>query len=66
MGSTNSLTCTLVLTLRKFISLLFSIWYFGNPFTVQHWIGTVLVFVGTWCYSQDEIRSKVAEGKKKQ
>jgi len=41
-----SLTASLVITFRKFLSLLFSIWYFQNPFTVVHWIGTVLVFCG--------------------
>ena len=42
-----SLICTLVVTLRKFFSLLFSIYYFQNPFSVYHWIGTSLVFGGT-------------------
>ncbi|KAH8287684.1 hypothetical protein KR054_011603 [Drosophila jambulina] len=42
-----SLTVTLVVTLRKFVSLLFSIIYFRNPFTLNHWLGTVLVFFGT-------------------
>jgi len=42
-----SLTVTLVVTLRKFISLVFSIYYFNNPFTPTHWVGAVLVFVGT-------------------
>lgn len=42
-----SLTVTLVVTLRKFLSLLFSIFYFSNPFTLHHWIGTILVFSGT-------------------
>ncbi|EDW86378.1 uncharacterized protein Dwil_GK15384 [Drosophila willistoni] len=42
-----SLTVTLVVTLRKFVSLLFSIMYFRNPFTINHWIGTILVFFGT-------------------
>ncbi|KAM8719643.1 hypothetical protein ACLKA7_005815 [Drosophila subpalustris] len=42
-----SLTVTLVVTLRKFVSLLFSIVYFRNPFTLSHWLGTVLVFFGT-------------------
>ena len=46
-----SLTVTLVVTLRKFISLLFSIWYFQNPFTLYHWVGTVLVFSGTLIFS---------------
>lgn len=42
-----SLTVTLVLTLRKFTSLIFSIIYFKNPFTIIHVIGTLFVFVGT-------------------
>eukprot|EP00088_Acartia_fossae_P070784 TRINITY_DN9563_c0_g1_i3.p1 TRINITY_DN9563_c0_g1~~TRINITY_DN9563_c0_g1_i3.p1 ORF type:complete len:334 (-),score=25.67 TRINITY_DN9563_c0_g1_i3:557-1558(-) len=46
-----SLTVTLVVTLRKFLSLLFSIWYFKNPFTLLHWCGTVLVFSGTMIFS---------------
>ena len=46
-----SLTVTLVVTLRKFLSLLFSIMYFKNPFTVYHWIGTSLVFGGTLLFS---------------
>ncbi|KAJ7329350.1 hypothetical protein JRQ81_015524 [Phrynocephalus forsythii] len=47
-----SLTVTLVVTLRKFISLIFSILYFRNPFTAWHWIGTILVFVGTLMYTE--------------
>jgi len=46
-----SLTVTLVVTLRKFGSLLFSIWYFNNPFTIHHWLGTILVFSGTLVFS---------------
>ena len=46
-----SLTVTLVVTLRKFLSLIFSIWYFQNPFTLYHWIGTSLVFGGTLLFS---------------
>ncbi|XP_012273366.1 UDP-xylose and UDP-N-acetylglucosamine transporter isoform X2 [Orussus abietinus] len=47
-----SLTVTLVLTLRKFISLIFSILYFKNPFTIYHWIGTILVFTGTVVFTE--------------
>ena len=46
-----SLTVTLVVTLRKFLSLIFSIVYFKNPFTVFHWLGTGLVFGGTLMFS---------------
>ncbi|XP_040269339.1 UDP-xylose and UDP-N-acetylglucosamine transporter [Bufo bufo] len=47
-----SLTVTLVVTLRKFLSLIFSILYFNNPFTTLHWIGTFLVFMGTLLYTE--------------
>lgn len=43
----SSLTVTLCVTLRKFASLIFSIFYFKNPFTSFHWFGTLFVFVGT-------------------
>ncbi|XP_017100921.2 UDP-xylose and UDP-N-acetylglucosamine transporter [Drosophila bipectinata] len=46
-----SLTVTLILTLRKFISLVFSIVYFRNPFTLYHWLGTFLVFIGTLMFA---------------
>lgn len=48
----SSLTVTLVVTLRKFVSLLFSIVYFRNPFTIYHWVGTILVFVGTIIFTE--------------
>ena len=46
-----SLTVTLVLTLRKFVSLIISIIYFKNPFTIWHWVGTLLVFSGTLMFT---------------
>ncbi|KAM4873756.1 nucleotide sugar transporter SLC35B4 [Thomomys bottae] len=47
-----SLTVTLVVTLRKFVSLMVSIWYFQNPFTPWHWLGTLFVFCGTLLYTE--------------
>jgi len=47
-----SLIVTLVITLRKFASLIFSVVYFGNPFTAAHWFGTILVFVGTVIFTE--------------
>lgn len=47
----SSLTVTLVITLRKFVSLLLSIYYFQNPFTITHWFGTALVFTGTLLFT---------------
>ncbi|KAF5276697.1 hypothetical protein FQA39_LY06501 [Lamprigera yunnana] len=63
----SSLTLTLVITLRKFFSLLFSIVYFKNPFTLAHWFGTILVFGGTLIFT--EVPHKISESysaKKKQ
>lgn len=64
-----SLTVTLVVTLRKFFSLIFSIMYFKNPFTTAHWLGTALVFSGTFLFSDipGMIRErKMASAKKEQ
>ncbi|BFZ08749.1 hypothetical protein BsWGS_11788 [Bradybaena similaris] len=46
----SSLTVTLVVTLRKFVSLVVSIIYFQNPFTLVHWFGAFLVFMGTMMF----------------
>jgi UDP-xylose/UDP-N-acetylglucosamine transporter B4 len=59
----SSLTVTLVVTLRKFVSLLFSIIYFSNPFTAYHWTGTILVFTGTVIFT--EIVPRFLESTKK-
>lgn len=55
----SSLTVTLVVTLRKFASLIFSIFYFQNPFTTAHWLGTLFVFIGTVIFV--EIIPKIRE-----
>jgi len=47
----SSLSVVMVLTLRKVLSLLFSVYYFGNEFTNQHWCGAGLVLLGTVLYS---------------
>ena len=46
-----SLTVNLVVSLRKFLSLLFSVLYFQNPFTLYHWLSTFLVFTGTFIFA---------------
>lgn len=61
----SSLTVTLVLTLRKFLSLMFSILYFDNPFTLGHWFGTILVFAGTLIFSEVPQRVREALSAKK-
>jgi len=45
-----TLTTTLTLTIRKFLSLILSILYFHNPFTQWHWVGSTLVFIGGLVY----------------
>lgn len=50
-GLTNSLTMTLVISLRKFVSLVISVFYFGHVFQPAHWFGTAAVFTGTLLYA---------------
>ncbi|GMS95743.1 hypothetical protein PENTCL1PPCAC_17918, partial [Pristionchus entomophagus] len=50
-ASVEALTVTMVVTLRKFLSLVVSIVWFQNPFTLQHWLGTFFVFAGTLAFS---------------
>lgn len=61
-----SLTVTLVVTLRKFVSLIFSIIYFRNPFTLYHWSGTLLVFTGTIIFTEilPKIRDSIQKKQK--
>ena len=47
----DSLSVTLVVTLRKFLSLLISIFWFGSVFTGLHWFGTFLVFGGSFFFT---------------
>ncbi|KAF1741654.1 LOW QUALITY PROTEIN: hypothetical protein MXB_278 [Myxobolus squamalis] len=42
-----SLTVTMVTTFRRFLSLIWSIYRFKNPFTAYHALGSSLVFLGT-------------------
>ncbi|KAH8828254.1 UAA transporter [Flagelloscypha sp. PMI_526] len=45
-SKTSSVSTNLVLTVRKAISLLFSIWWFGNGYNLELGIGSFLVFAG--------------------
>lgn len=53
-GHAGTLTTTFVITVRKFVSLVVSIIYFNNPFTIYHWLGSVAVFLGASLYSLDQ------------
>ncbi|CAB0019972.1 unnamed protein product [Nesidiocoris tenuis] len=48
----STLTVTLVLTLRKFLSLIISVWLFQNDFSLYHWLGTGMVFFGTVIFTE--------------
>ncbi|CAD5225876.1 unnamed protein product [Bursaphelenchus xylophilus] len=54
----NSLNLTMILTLRKFLNLFFSVILFKNTFGSIHLFGTVLVFVGTYLFYTEK-REKV-------
>lgn len=47
-----SLTVTMVITLRKFSSLVLSIFYFRHNFTFYHWIGTLFILIGTIIFTE--------------
>ena len=53
-----ALTLTLALTIRKFLSLFLSIWFFGNTFSKYHWLGAAFVFVGLMIYSLTKAKPK--------
>lgn len=55
-----SLTVTLCVTNRKFLSLIFSIFYFGNAFTIVHWAGTGVVFGATLMFIMVDRKPKTA------
>eukprot|EP00746_Dinoflagellata_sp_MGD_P042447 gnl/MRDRNA2_/MRDRNA2_202934_c0_seq1.p1 gnl/MRDRNA2_/MRDRNA2_202934_c0~~gnl/MRDRNA2_/MRDRNA2_202934_c0_seq1.p1 ORF type:complete len:361 (-),score=32.53 gnl/MRDRNA2_/MRDRNA2_202934_c0_seq1:79-1161(-) len=46
------LSLTIVLSVRKFLSVSFSICWFGNPWTHLHSMASVLIFGGAFAYSQ--------------
>ncbi|XP_060553083.1 UDP-xylose and UDP-N-acetylglucosamine transporter-like [Ruditapes philippinarum] len=61
----SALTVTLVVTLRKFASLILSIVYFKNPFTLLHWFGAACVFIGTFIFTEVlPLKTKAVEKKK--
>jgi uncharacterized membrane protein len=49
--ASDSLTTTLVITLRKFISIMLSVMYFNHSFSTGQYVGTILVFLGIAIYS---------------
>lgn len=52
-AASSALTVTIVLNIRKLVSLLLSIWLFGNQLAVGTFIGAVVVFGAGALYSLD-------------
>ncbi len=54
----NALTLTLVVTVRKFVSILISVILFEHQFQWIHWISVILVFGGTFAFAMYEEYAK--------
>lgn len=50
-GRHSPLTVNIVLSVRKFLTVCVSIWWFNNPWTLSHTIAMILVFGGAFFYS---------------
>jgi len=59
------LTVNITLSLRKFLSVVVSILWFGNAWTSLHSVATVLVFGGVFAYSQCKRPEEVSTKKEK-
>lgn len=51
-ATVSPLALTIILSVRKFLSVVVSIMLFSNPWTIQHSFATVLIFGGAFAYSQ--------------
>lgn len=59
------LTLTILLSVRKFLSVLVSIFWFRNPWTSWHSFAVVLIFGGAFAYSQAPQSAAESKGSKK-
>lgn len=51
LQSVSSVSTNLVLTIRKAISLCFSVWWFGNQWNIEVGVGAGMVFLGSMLYT---------------
>jgi len=56
----SSVTLNLILNIRKFISLIISVIFYKNPFSLWSWFGSIFVFVGVLLYvkASDMLKKK--------
>jgi hypothetical protein len=62
IAAADQLTVNVALTVRKFLSLMLSIWVFGNTFTRYHWVGALLVIGGSTLYGYMPSAAPAAAG----
>lgn len=55
-----ALTVTIVLNIRKLVSLLLSVWLFGNKLNTGVLVGATVVFVGGFAYAVEGQRQSAA------
>lgn len=55
VGITDALSCTLILSVRKLLSLVLSIYVFQHTFTLMHACGVLLVLAGTTIYTKEQL-----------
>merc|ERR1712050_447506 len=60
------LTVNVTLSVRKFLSVVLSAVWFGNPWTHLHSVATLLIFGGVFAYSRCPSAPAAASGKKSQ
>ncbi|KAG6332589.1 hypothetical protein ID866_6502 [Astraeus odoratus] len=65
-GRVSSLTVTLILTVRKAVSLLLSVAVYGGQTNVKMWVGAALVFLGTIGYSTGGQSKRATKAKQKE
>lgn len=58
---TDILTATLFITLRKFASVVFSVYYFGHSWNLVHAVAACLVYSGTMLYIYDSSKKNEAK-----
>ena len=62
-AASSALTVTIVLNVRKLVSLLLSIWLFGNRLSTGTLIGAIIVFAAGGLYSLDSRKRAPARSK---
>lgn len=60
---TTSLNVAMIITLRKFLSMVLSVILFKNPFTIMHCVGCFLVLLGSIAFTSCDFKFKLAQKK---